>query len=64
MAPEVVLRQGHSLPADVWSFGCLLLEMASGRPPWSDLSKQTKEVMQFIADKKMKPTFPKCSREL
>jgi serine/threonine protein kinase len=29
---------GASQAADVWSFGCLLLHMLSGSPPWPGLS--------------------------
>jgi p90 ribosomal S6 kinase len=30
MAPEIVLRSGHSHAADWWSFGILLYDMLSG----------------------------------
>jgi len=35
MAPEVVRGDHYGRRADVWSAGCVLLEMLSGRPPWS-----------------------------
>jgi len=33
MPPEMILRQPHGLPVDVWSFGVCLMEMANGHPP-------------------------------
>lgn len=37
MAPEVVKPSGvgYTSKADIWSLGCLLLEMWTGRRPWS-----------------------------
>jgi mitogen-activated protein kinase kinase kinase len=35
MAPEVVKRTGHNQSADIWSFGCTIIEMLSGKAPWT-----------------------------
>ncbi|KAI5289202.1 hypothetical protein KEM54_004240 [Ascosphaera aggregata] len=34
MAPEVIRGQGYSAKVDIWSLGCVVLEMFAGRRPW------------------------------
>ncbi|XP_076227046.1 mitogen-activated protein kinase kinase kinase 4 isoform X3 [Nomia melanderi] len=39
MAPEVFMKTetgGHGRAADIWSVGCCIIEMSSGRRPWSE----------------------------
>lgn len=38
MAPEVIRSQGegYSAKVDIWSLGCVVLEMFAGRRPWSN----------------------------
>ena len=38
MAPEVVRQVEQGLPSDIWSLGCTVIEMATGRAPWSNLT--------------------------
>jgi len=48
MAPEVITKQGHGTAADIWSLGCVVVEMTTGQPPWSNFSHSSKEVMKLI----------------
>jgi mitogen-activated protein kinase kinase kinase ANP1 len=64
MAPEVVNRKGHSYSADIWSFGCVLIEMVTGHPPWSNYSHDAKEVLSLIAKENSYPDIPVCDSEL
>lgn len=34
MAPEILKREGHGRKVDVWSLGCVLIEMATANHPW------------------------------
>jgi len=36
MAPEV-FEEKYSSKADIWSIGCVMVQMATGTPPWKDL---------------------------
>lgn len=39
MAPEVVKQTGHTKKADIWSVGCLVVEMLTGEHPWAQLTQ-------------------------
>ena len=36
MPPEMLMGDSYGCPADIWSFGCAVYEMATGHVPWSD----------------------------
>jgi serine/threonine protein kinase len=64
MAPEVLRRTGHNHSADIWSFGCLIIEMVSGKPPWTVTGAKFSEILGYISSG-VHPPFPNnLSKEL
>ena len=39
MAPEVVKQTAYTKKADIWSVGCLVVEMLTGEHPWAQLTQ-------------------------
>ena len=39
MAPEVVKQTAYTHKADIWSVGCLVVEMLTGTHPWASLNQ-------------------------
>ncbi|GER46668.1 protein kinase superfamily protein [Striga asiatica] len=57
MAPEVIRNSnGSSLPVDIWSLGCTVLEMATAKPPWSQYEGVA--AMFKIGNSKELPAIP------
>lgn len=58
MAPEVVRlsSQGYSAKVDIWSLGCVVLEMLAGRRPWSD--EEAVQAMFKIGAEQLAPPVP------
>jgi serine/threonine protein kinase len=48
MAPEVVKKTGHTLSADIWSIGCLAIEMLTGRPTWAEHGNNPSKILRII----------------
>ena len=34
--PEVLAGQDYNSKVDIWSFGCVIIEMASAKLPWQE----------------------------
>ncbi|KAI9612165.1 hypothetical protein H4Q26_008258 [Puccinia striiformis f. sp. tritici PST-130] len=59
MAPEVVHnpnKKGYSAKVDIWSLGCVVLEMFAGRRPWSD--EEAIQAMFKLGAERLRPPVP------
>lgn len=61
MAPEVVRQSAHTKKADIWSLGCLIVEMFSGARPFPDKSQL--QALFAIGSNQAKPTIPEKSSD-
>ena len=57
MSPEVLTQTGYSTKADIWSLGCVAVEMLTGRMPWGEFDN-TFAVMLHIAHSQDGPPIP------
>ncbi|KAJ4976908.1 hypothetical protein NE237_002014 [Protea cynaroides] len=57
MAPEVARGEEQSFPADVWALACTIIEMATGRPPWPEVTDPV-SALHRIAFSSDLPDFP------
>jgi mitogen-activated protein kinase kinase kinase len=56
MAPEVVKQTSYTLKADIWSLGCLVVEMMTGTHPYPDCSQL--QAIFKIGGAKASPNIP------
>ncbi|KAI8809735.1 kinase-like domain-containing protein [Cladochytrium replicatum] len=62
MAPEIIELKGASTKSDIWSLGCTVVEMVTGKPPYFDLQPMT--ALFRIVEDKDPPIPPNVSPEL
>ena len=49
MAPEIVMRTGHGPKVDIWSLGCVVIEMLTAIPPFYRPNQTLEEVIRILA---------------
>lgn len=57
MAPETVKHLEYSRFSDIWSLGCTVLEMITGRPPFSEF-KNPMAILYHLMNMKKNPKLP------
>ena len=48
MAPEVIKNNETTRFSDIWSIGCTVIEMITGKPPWSNYKNPFKILFQIM----------------
>jgi len=58
MAPEMILnhKQGYNAKIDIWSLGCVVLEMWAGRRPWDEETMYS--ALLKLANARLAPPVP------
>ncbi|XP_048557215.1 mitogen-activated protein kinase kinase kinase 17-like [Triticum urartu] len=58
MAPEVARGEEQGPAADVWALGCMVVEMATGRAPWSGMDGNALAALHRIGYTEAAPEVP------
>ncbi|CAK4760683.1 unnamed protein product [Aphanomyces euteiches] len=60
MAPEALRSGYYSLSADMYSFGCVLCELDTQQPLYSELTIPSHRIMHFILEEDLVPLAEQC----
>ncbi|KAF9038435.1 hypothetical protein BJ165DRAFT_1614013 [Panaeolus papilionaceus] len=62
MAPEVIELKGASTKSDIWSLGCTVIELLTGRPPYAEIANSMSVMFRIVEDDS--PPLPEDCSEL
>lgn len=64
MAPESVKKMEYTRFSDIWAIGCLVIEMITGEPPWSDYKNPMAVLFQLYNNNSPPPIPENISSSL
>ncbi|KIM44724.1 hypothetical protein M413DRAFT_25159 [Hebeloma cylindrosporum] len=62
MAPEVIELKGASTKSDIWSLGCTVIELLTGKPPYAEIANSMSVMFRIVEDDM--PPIPEGSSDL
>lgn len=62
VSPEVVRRDPYGISSDIWSLGCILVALLTGRPPFQ--GEQISETLQLVSRGAYRPLPRGASRDV
>merc|ERR1711920_599580 len=61
-APEVIAHSRYGRAADIWSFGCVVIEMSTANVPWGRFEHQMQALVRIGLSQEL-PPFPESLSE-
>lgn len=50
VAPEVIELKGASTASDIWSLGCTVIELLTGKPPYAEIANGMSVMFHIVED--------------